>query len=325
MARMGTERKETPVVGFAAAPDDGVVEALARDGVPVTVAERALAGARLAEFAASVPILVVRSSQRVDEPVLRAGAAGRLRAVVQASAGLDNIDAAAARRLGVRVVPVDPGNAVSVAELVIASLLVLFRNLPERWAETARGGWPDRERLPDREVHGKALGLVGLGRTGSRVAIRARALGMDVLAVDPYVPADRFARLGVRRVRGLREMLPRVDALSLHCPLTPETRGLVGAAELALLPRGAVLVNAARGPIVDEEALRDALDRGHLRGAALDTWSEEPPPPGSLRDHPRVLPTPHAGGHTLESHARRARHLVRALLALARESGPGAP
>ncbi len=325
MARMDTEAREAPVVGFAAAPDEGVVEALVREGIPVTVAETSLGGDRLAAFAASVPILVVRSSQRIDEPVFRAGSAGRLRAIVQASAGLDNIDRTAARRYGVRVVPVDPGNAISVAELVIASLLALFRNLPDRWAETARGGWPDRERLPDREVHGKVLGLVGLGRTGGRVATRARALGMRVLAVDPYVPGDRFVRLGVERVAALREMLPRLDALSLHCPLTPETRGLIGAEELSLLPRGAVLVNAARGAIVDEGALRDALDRDHLRGAALDTWSEEPPPSGSLRDHPRVLPTPHAGGHTVESHARRARHVLRALLALARETGPGVP
>ncbi len=322
---MGAEGREHPVIGFAAPPDGGVVEGLEREGIPVTAAGETLRGAVLGRFAASVPILVVRSSQRIDGEVLRAGVAGRLRAVVQASAGLDNIDLEAAGRHGVRVVPVDPGNAVAVAELVLASLLALFRNLRERWIRTAGGAWPDRERLPDREVHGRVLGLVGLGRTGSRVACGARALGMRVLAVDPYVPADRFRRLGVERAGSLDEMLPRLDALSLHCPLTPETRGLVGERELSLLPRGAVLVNAARGAVVDGKALRDALDRGHLSGAALDTWFPEPPPPGSLRDHPRVLPTPHCGGHTVESHARRARHLLRALLALARETGPGVP
>lgn len=299
---------------FAAPPDPGVAEPLClRPDVRVEILD-GVRGAELASAAARADILVVRSWQQVDAGVIAAGR-GRLRAVVQASAGLDNIDAAAADENGVRVVGVDPGNATAVAELTLLSLLALFRRVRGHWDRTARGTWPDRDVLDDRELRGKALGLVGLGRVGRRVAVRARAFEMTVLAVDPYLSADEFPRRGAERVDTLAELLPRCAALSLHCPLTRETRHLIGAVEIAALPRGAYLVNTARGAVVDPSALVRALDDGHLAGAALDVFTAEPPPAG-LVDHERVLATPHLGGHTAESHDARARHTLAALLAL---------
>lgn len=303
---------------FAAPPDPGVRES--QDGKPGLSVEvlDGVQGDALAAAAARCDLLVIRSWQRAAAPVFTAGA-GRLRAIVQASAGLDNIDAEAAARAGVRVVGVDPGNATAVTELTLMSLIALLRDVRAHWARTEQGVWPDREVLVDRELRGRTLGLVGIGNIGTRVARRARAFETHVLAYDPYVDADEVARRGAEKVESLDALLARSDALSLHCPLTPETRGMIGARELALLPRGAVLVNTARGPVMDEGAVRAALDAGHLAGAAVDVWPVEPPAPGGLLGHPRVLPTPHLGGHTAESHLARATNMIAALDRLVEE------
>ncbi|HNX20698.1 MAG TPA: NAD(P)-dependent oxidoreductase, partial [Acidobacteriota bacterium] len=216
------------VFSFAAPPDPGVAEAIASvPGVEVVV-HPGLRGPELADAARGADVLIVRSWQRATREVLAAGA-GRLAAVVQASAGLDNIDHDAAAELGVRVVGVDPGNATSVAELTLLSLLALFRNVRGYWAGGGVAAWPDRETLRDREIRRKTLGLVGLGRVGSRVARRAAAFEMRVLAYDPYLADADFAARGAERIRSLDEMLPLLDALSLHCPLTDETRGMIDA------------------------------------------------------------------------------------------------
>ncbi len=309
---------EGPVhIVFSAPADEGVAEAVGR--LPgVTVEEHpALEGDALREAAARAELLVPRSFQSVDRAVLEAGAARGLQAVVQASAGLDNIDHEAAAELGIRIEAPDPGNATAVAELVLLSLLTLWRGAREHWRRTAEGHWPVRDCLCDRELRGQRLGIVGLGRTGSRVARRAAAFEMKLLAVDPYITDERFARFGVQRVPTLAELVTQVDALTLHCPLTEETRLMVGAAELAALPAGALVVNAARGPVLDADALLAALESNHIAGAALDVWPNEPPPPGPLLQHPRVLPTPHLGGHTLESHRERGENLVATLRELA--------
>jgi len=300
------------VVACASPADSGVAAALARHPGVLFVEHPPLDGPALAEVAAAADVLVTRAWQRIDRSVLGAGA-GRLRAVVQGSAGLDNIDHEAASRMGVEVVAVDPGNATGVAELTLLSLIALWRGLPAHWSETARGTWPDRERLPDREIAGKTLGIVGLGRVGTRVSRRARACEMTVLAVDPYIPEGRFREVGAERIGSLEELLPRCDALSLHCPLTTETRGMIGAAQLDRLPAGAVLINTARGGIVDEAALAAALDAGRVSGAALDVFEREPVVVPGIASHRRVLATPHLAGHTVESHRARARNLVEAL------------
>lgn len=313
---------------FAARPDAGVAEAIgARPGVRVAI-DDAARGAELESIAAGADVLVTRAWQRVDAAVLRAGRAGRLRAVVQGSAGRDNVDLEAAEALGVAVVFADPGNAVSVAELVMLSLLVVFRDVRRHWEATPRGLWPDRDALSDREVRGKTLGLVGLGRVGKQVAARARAFEMRVLAVDPYLDPSVFAEHGVSRIDALDAMLPSCDVLSLHCPLTAETRGLIDARRLAALPQGAVVVNTARGGIVDEAALVQALDLGRITMAVLDVFEREPVSVSSIAAHPRVLATPHAAGHTLESHRARASELIRAIGAVLDRLGtrpPGLP
>jgi phosphoglycerate dehydrogenase-like enzyme len=306
---------------FTAAADPGVADAVRRtSGVHVEEHHR-LTREQLPGAAARADLLVPRSFQTIDEEVLAAGAAGRLKAVVQASAGLDNIDAGAAGRLGVRVVSVDPGNAVAVAELTLLSILALHRDAPGHWERTRGGQWPVRDEVDDPEVRDRRIGIVGIGRVGSRVARRAAAFEAEVFAVDPYVPPARFEACGARRVERLEELLALSDVLTLHCPLTAETRGMIDAAALARLPEGAFLVNTARGGIVDETALGAALDRQRIAGAALDVFASEPPPAGGLVSHPRVLPTPHIGGHTHESHRDRARNLIEALRALVEEIG----
>ncbi len=315
MPRGATPLSETPTIQiiFTAPADEGVAEAISRLERVAVEEHAALGPEGLLEAARRADILVTRSFQRVSRAVLEAGAAKGLQAVVQASAGLDNIDAFAAAEFGIDIEAVDPGNAVSVAELVLLSLLALVRHACAHWQATSQGVWPERDRLLDHELRGKRLGLVGLGRTGSQVARRASAFEMELWAHDPYLAPEVFSRLGVRRARSLPELLARLDALSLHCPLTDETRGLIGSTELALLPRGAILVNASRGEILDERALAVALDEGRLAGAALDVFSTEPPGRRSIVSHPRVLATPHLGGHTVESHLARGHSLRVAL------------
>lgn len=307
---------------FTAPADPGVAEAVARDA-SLAVEELQAAGRdELLAAASRADVMVTRSFQVIDREVLQAGVrGGHLRAVVQASSGLDNIDHEVARELGVRVVPVDPGNAVAVAELTVMSILVLHRRAPEHWRRTREGQWPARDRVDDPEVRDRRLGIVGIGRVGSRVARRAAAFEMKVHAVDPFVPAARFGAHQARRVGRLEELLELSDTLTLHCPLTAETAGMIGREALARLPDGAFVINTARGGIIDEAALLEALDSGRVAGAALDVFASEPPGPGSLATHPRVLPTPHIGGHTHESHRYRAYNLLEALKAFVEEIG----
>ncbi len=310
------------IVACASPADPGVAEMLSRRPGVRFEEHPPARGAELLRIAGSCDVLVTRSWQRIDRAVLDAGR-GRLRAVVQGSAGLDNIDAAAAAEMGIEVVPVDPGNATAVAELTLAAIVSLFRDLRGHWERTPGGRWPDREQLPDRQVSGKTLGIVGLGRVGTRVCRRALAFDMTVVAIDPYLRQQTFDTWGAVRFPTLDEMLPRCDVLSLHCPLTAETRAMIGARELSLLPRGAVLVNTARGGIVDERALSDALRKGRLAGAALDVFEVEPVVVPGLAAHPLVLATPHLAGHTVESHALRARNLAEALDALVERTTRG--
>ncbi len=217
--------------------------------------------------------------------------------------GVDNIDLDAASRRGILVVNAPEANNVSAAELAIALLLAAARGVARSDARLRRGVW-DRAFL-GREVDGAALGIVGLGRIGSLVARRAQGLGMRVAAYDPYITARRAEELGVRLVDELHAMLAEVAFLTVHTPLTDETTGLIDAAALAALPAGAVVVNAARGGIVDEAALAAALAAGHVFAAGLDVFVEEPPPP----DHPLlgrddVVVTAHLGANTEEAQRR---------------------
>jgi (S)-sulfolactate dehydrogenase len=248
--------------------------------------------------------LVVRNRTRVAEALL--AAAPRLRVVGRLGVGLDNIDLPACAARSIAVIPATGANALAVAEYVIACAMVLLRGAYLSSAEVAGGAWP-RPRLSEgRETAGKTLGLVGFGGIGRLSASLAQALGMRVVAHDPMLEANAPAWLetGVRCVP-LDTLLAEADAVSLHVPLTDATRGLMNEVRIGAMKPGAVLINTARGGIVDEAALARALREGRLAGAALDVFEHEPLAAGSpLAGAPNLILTPHIGGVTLESNQR---------------------
>ncbi len=259
-----------------------------------------LQGRALVEALRGVQALIVRGGTRVSESVL-AGAPA-LRVVVRAGTGLDNVDLAAARERGVLVSKTPDSAAVSVAEHVFALLLALERRLTSADAAMRRGEWRGAEPV-GHELAGRLLGLVGFGRVGREVAWRARAFAMEVTWHDPLIDLAPAGYEWTRPVE-LAELLSRADVVSLHVPLTRGTRGLIGARELASLKRDAVLVNCARGGVVDEAALHDALAHGRLRGAALDVFATEPPGESPLLALSNVVVTPHLGASTFEARRR---------------------
>lgn len=233
-------------------------------------------------------------------------AARRVRVVGRLGVGLDNIDVDACRERGIEVIPATGANAESVAEYVVTAALVLLRGAWLSTADVANGGWPREALSRGREIAGKVLGLVGFGSIGRITARKALALGMRVVAYDPQLAAGdaAWSRVDVRR-RELDALLAESDVVSLHVPLTAETRGLFGAERLARMKRDAVLVNTARGGIVDEAALAAMLREGRLAGAALDVFDREPLAAGSaLAGAPRLVLTPHIAGVSLESNER---------------------
>ena len=254
--------------------------------------------------------LIVRNRTQVDAAAL--AAAPRLRVIGRLGVGLDNIDTEACAAREIKVIPATGANAQAVAEYVITMALVLLRGTYAMTADVAAGRWPRNALSEGREVADKTLGLVGFGSIGRRVASLAYAVGMRVIAHDPLIPAsDRIWRdAGIER-RELDDVLAESDVISLHIPLADSTRGLIGAAQLRRMKRGAVLVNTARGGIVDEAALAAALMEKHLGGAAIDVFVQEPLPAGSpLAGVPNLILTPHIAGLTAESNARVSRMIA---------------
>ncbi|QBY54820.1 hydroxyacid dehydrogenase [Cupriavidus oxalaticus] len=262
---------------------------------------------RRAELLDALPgaqALIVRNRTQVDAALL-AGAPS-LRVVGRLGVGLDNIDVEACRERGIRVIPAAGANARSVAEYVVTTAALLLRGAYGSSAQVAAGQWPRARLSEGREALGKTLGLVGFGDIGRQAAALAQAFGMQVAAFDPMLAADDpvWARTGVRSV-ALDTLLAQSDAVSLHVPLVAATRHLLDAQRIAGMKRGAVLINTARGGVVDEAALAQALRDGHLGGAALDVFEHEPLPAGSvLADVPNLILTPHIGGVTQEANAR---------------------
>jgi len=241
--------------------------------------------------------LIVRSATRVNSELLEKAAV--LRVVGRAGVGVDNIDVEAATRRGVLVMNTPGGNAVSVAEHTIALLLSLARSVPQLAAATRAGRW-EKSGAQGIEVRGKTLGLVGLGRVGGEVARRARALEMRVVACDPFLSEHAAKDAGAELV-AFEELLARADFVSLHTALSPATEKMMNAAALGKMKRGARLINTARGELVDEAALAEALRSGQLAGAALDVFSVEPPRDSPLLALPNVIATPHVAGSTEEA------------------------
>lgn len=265
---------------------------------------------QLAQILPGAHALLVRSETKVTEAML--ALAPQLRVVGRAGTGVDNVDVEAATRRGVAVLNTPGGNTVSAAEQAIALLLALVRRVPWAADSMRRGDW-DRKPFSGIELRDKVLGLVGLGRIGAHVATVARALGMDILAHDPFLSESKAKELGVSLL-GLDDLLARADVVSLHLPLTDETRNLIDARRLALMKPSAVLVNTARGGLVNEAALLEAVTSGKLAGAALDVFEQEPLPKDSpLRKSDRLILTPHLAASTTEAQERVAVEICRAV------------
>jgi len=268
--------------------------------------DTALVGLR-AELLASlgdVDALIVRNRTRVDAELL--ARAPKLRVVGRLGVGLDNIDVEACKARGIQVIPATGANALAVAEYVVCAAMLLLRGAYLSSAEVAAGEWPRGALGEGREVAGKTLGIVGFGGIGRLVAKLAQGLGMNVIAADALIPPASPVWRGSGVVqRPLDALLAESDAITLHVPLTNDTRRLIDAARIGRMKQGAVLINTARGGVVDEAALVAALKSGRLGGAALDVFEHEPLPAGSpLADAPNLLLTPHVAGVTREANER---------------------
>ena len=264
-----------------------------------------LKGEELCEALRAADGVIVRSGTTLTARELEQP--GKLRVIVRAGVGVDNIDVATATRRGILVMNTPGGNTVSTAEQTIALLFALARHTAAAAASLRAGKW-ERSRFTGTQLAGKTIGIVGLGRIGREVARRCAGLDMKVIGYDPFITA---AASGYEVVDRLDALLPQCDFLTVHTPLSEETRGLIGAEQLAKLPAGARVINCARGGIIDESALLAALESGHIAGAALDVFETEPPPPDHpLLAHPAVVATPHLGASTVE-----------AQLSVAREAG----
>ncbi|MEM1345300.1 MAG: NAD(P)-dependent oxidoreductase [Pseudomonadota bacterium] len=267
---------------------------------PHLVEARAELLAALSDAAA----LIVRNRTQVDRALLDAAPA--LRAVGRLGVGLDNIDVAACKARGIQVCPATGANAASVAEYVITAALMLVRGAFQAQGPMLEGAWPRAMLSEGREIGGLCMGLVGFGATAQAVATRAKALGMAVLAHDPLLGPDDPAWALAERC-SLQDVLAGADVLSLHLPLSAQTKGLISTEALAALPEGAVVINAARGGILDEAALAEALKTGRLGGAALDVFEDEPLGPEAaarFTDVPNLILSPHIAGLTRQSNAR---------------------
>jgi len=262
--------------------------------------------------------LVVRSRTKVTAKVIEAGQS--LKVIGRAGVGVDNIDVPAALARGITVVNSPMAASVSVAEHTFALMLALARHIPAADASFKQGRW-EKSAFMGTELSGKTLGLLGLGRIGALVANRAFAFGMSVLAYDPYLSEAQIIERKAEPA-AFDEVIARSDYLSLHLPLTKETHGLINAGQFAKMKQGARLVCAARGGVVDEEALRAALDSGRLAGAALDVFAAEPPPPGSVAAHPKVIATPHVGAQTHEAQARAGAAIAEEVVAVLQGKKP---
>ena len=266
-------------------------------------------------FAAALPTvhgLIVRSATKVHAEMLEK--ATELRVIGRAGVGVDNIDLEAATGRGVAVLNAPAGNTVSAAELTMALILAMVRRVPEADASVRRGEWA-RSRFKGGELRGRVLGLIGAGRIGAQVAKRCRVFGMRVLVYDPYLTEERALALRIEPAT-LDEVIEGADVLSLHVPLTDETRDMIDAAALSRMKKGSFLVNVARGGVVDEAALTASLREGHIGGAALDVYSNEPLEKGSpLRGAPNLVLTPHLGASTTEAQELVATEIVEAVRA----------
>lgn len=238
--------------------------------------------------------IIIRSATKLTKDVL--AAASKLKVVARAGVGVDNVDLSFAKEKGIAVMNTPGGSTSAVAELALAMMLSLARRLPEADASMKAGKW-EKKTMEGVQLAGKTLGVIGMGRIGRKLAQYCRALGMTTIGYDPVVTADVD---GLTRV-SLDNVLRMSDYISLHVPLTPETKHIVGDETIAKMKKGVRILNCARGGVIDEAALARALDSGHVAGAGLDVFEEEPPKSESIAAHPRIIATPHIGAATAEA------------------------
>ncbi len=270
---------QTPKVLVADAISQRGVDELAAGGALNVTVSTGLPEAELLKIIPEFAGLVVRSATKVNANVL--AAATNLKVVGRAGVGVDNVDIDVATQNGVIVMNTPGGNTISTAELAFSLIVSLARRIPEADASLKAGRW-DRKKFEGVELYGKTLGILGMGRIGTEVARRAIAFGMRVVAYDPYLSASRARSLQVDLIETIDDLLPQADFITMHMPLTDETKHMLDARRLALCKKEARIVNCARGGLIDETALKTALDQGVISGAALDVYEIEPLPPTSL-------------------------------------------
>ncbi len=281
-----------------------------------------LSKSELLEIIGGYDALVVRSQTQVDADVIAAGK--RLKVIARAGVGVDNVDLEAATRSGIVVCNAPQSNIISAAEHTVAMLLAVARNIPQAHGALIEGRW-ERSRWTGTEIFGKTVGVLGLGRIGSLVAKRCQGFGMDVIAYDPFLSPDRAARMDVELLQSVEAVLTRADFVTVHLPRTTETANLLDADMLALMRPDAHLINVARGGIIDESALADALREGRIAGAALDVFAGEPLTDSPLFGLPNVVLTPHLGASTSEAQDKAGTQVAEFVnLALAGEFIPSA-
>ena len=265
----------------------------------VKVLDKRLPEAELVPLVAETEAMVVRSETKVTRKVIEA--APKLRVIGRAGVGVDNVDVEAATQRGIVVMNTPSGNTISTAELTFSMLMALARKIPQAHASMKAGEW-NRKSFQGVELYGKTLGILGMGRIGSEVARRAIAFGMQVLAFDPYLSLSRAKALQVELVEQLDELYPRADFITVHMPLSDETKGMLNTAAFAKMKKGVRLLNCARGGIINEADLYAAIKSGQVAGAALDVYEQEPlPNEFPLRELPQVVMTPHLGASTEEA------------------------
>ena len=278
---------------------DGVLDIFAKRGIEAEM-RTGLKEDELISCIGSYDGLVVRSMTQVTASIIEAGKQGRLKVIGRAGAGVDNIDASAATAAGMIVMNTPGGNSITTAEHALAMMMALARKIPAADASMRSGKW-EKSKFMGNELYGKTLGLVGVGKIGALVAERARGLGMDVIGYDPMLNDERSQALRITSV-AFDDLLSRSDVISIHAPSTEQTRNMINEKTLARCKEGALLINCARGEIVDPAALAASLNNGHLAGAALDVYPEEPPPADfPLRECSNVILTPHLGASTIEA------------------------
>jgi len=264
--------------------------------------------------------LIVRSQTKVTRSII--DAAANLQVIGRAGVGVDNIDVDAATRRGILVINSPEGNIVSTAEHTIAMLLALVRHIPRANSLLCTGVW--NRSLKGHEIRNKVLGIIGLGRVGTEVAEMAKGLRMNVISYDPMVSQSRAERLGIQMVE-LETLLAESDFITIHVPLNPTTKGLIGSAQLKLMKPTAMVINCARGGIIDEKALYEALEQGRLAGAAFDVFSQEPAPDNILLKSDKVIATPHLAASTVEAETSAGIDIAEQIVAVLRGHPPKSP